>query len=164
METQALFALLEPHVASQGVSLVEVAQNPAGRRVIVRVIIHSEAGVTHSECARVTRAAAAVLDEAEGAPPSYVLEVSSPGTDRVLKDPREFDLFRGLEVRLQVIATEGDAGTRREVTGKVDGRDGDDVVVRGEDGSKSVVPWSSVARARLVPETPRGGAVGGKGR
>jgi ribosome maturation factor RimP len=128
------------------------------------VIIHSERGVTHAECARVTRAAAALLDDAEGAPASYVLEVSSPGTDRVLKEPREFDLFRGMEVRLQIVVSEGDAGTRQEVTGKVDGCDGDDVVVRGEDGSKSVIPWSSVARARLVPETPRGGAVGGKGK
>ena len=72
-----------------------------------------------------------------------------------MKDPREFDLFRGLDVRVHVEAAEENAGAPRPVTGKVAGRSGDDVVVRGEDGSESVIPWSRVAKARLVPETPR---------
>ncbi|MEZ5065480.1 MAG: ribosome maturation factor RimP [bacterium] len=146
-----LFELLEPVAESQGVDLVEVGLSRTGRGHVVRIVIHSEAGVTHADCARVTRAAGAALEEDETFPGSYVLEVGSPGLDRVLKEAREFDVFRGRRVRVWI--REGGTSER---SGVVAGRRGDETVaILEDDGEERVFDWASVAKARLVPEQNR---------
>jgi ribosome maturation factor RimP len=154
---QALFDLLEPCVSSQGVDLVEVQLARAGKRQILRLVIHSEQGVTHGDCARVTRAAGAAVDESGALEGSYLLEVSSPGLDRVLRAPREFDVFRGRPVRVRL---EEEGG---EITGVAAGtRSGSEIVIREEGGDEQVVEWSRVAKARLVPEAARRAHGGGR--
>ena len=156
-----LFALLEPVVAAQGVGLVEVVQAGGDRRTTIRVVIHSANGVTHGDCVRVTRAAGDALDDAGAPHGGYDLEVSSPGLRRVLKAPFEFEVFRGLSVRVWV----GDGETRSEISGVALGtRDGDRVVLRAEDGSESVIPWSRVTKARLDEKDDLARTPGGKGR
>ena len=143
-----IFHLVEPAVASQGLDLVEVGLSGGSRRSVVRVVVHSAAGVTHADCTRATRAMGRVLDEANAFPGSYVLEVSSPGTDRILRTPREFDVFRGRAVRVQL------ADDTQEITGTAAGSRGDAVAVARESGEEEVLPWSRIGRARLVPEPP----------
>lgn len=151
-----LFALIEPHVTSMGLDLVEVGLIPGGRGNVLRVVIHAVRGVTLGDCARVTRGLGPVLDASELPGERYVMEVSSPGTDRVLKEPREFDVFRGAPVRVFL-----ESGGR-EISGLVGGRSGEAVVVRTEDGGESFIPWSSVTKARLVPEKPDRAPAGGR--
>jgi ribosome maturation factor RimP len=156
-----LHDLLEPEIASQGVDLLEVSLAPAGSRVVVRIVIHSAAGVSHGDCARVTRIAAEKLDEREAVPGSYILEVSSPGTDRVLKSEREFDVFRGRRVRLWRDVE----GTPTETAGVCAGtRENGLVVLRSDDGEESTIPWSSVTKARLVPDEAGFREAGGRKR
>ncbi len=143
-----IFDLVEPAAAAQGLDLVEVALGQAGRRAIVRVVVHSAAGVTHADCARLTRAAGHVLDGEDVFRDGYVLEVSSPGTDRVLREPREFDVFRGRAVR---VVFADDAG---EVEGRAAGARGDAVVLARTNGAEELLPWSRIGRARLMPEPP----------
>jgi len=112
VEEPEIFELLRPVVAGQGAELVEVSVSGGRNRAFVRLIVHAPAGVTHADCARVTRAAAPVLDAAAAFPGAYVLEVWSPGTDRVLKSPREFDLFRGQLVQVALV-NEAEAVTGR---------------------------------------------------
>lgn len=138
-------------MSGAGFELVEAVLEQRGRRQVVRIVIHSEAGVTLGDCERVTRAAGSALETANSIPGSYVLEVSSPGVDRVLKSAREFDLFRGKRVRLR-LAIEGNE-PEREVFGTCDGtREGNAVAIRDEEGAPGVIPWTSVSKARLEPE------------
>jgi ribosome maturation factor RimP len=143
-----IFDLVEPAVASQGLDLVEVSLGGGTRRPVVRVVVHSAAGVTHADCVRATRAMGRVLDEANALPGSYLLEVSSPGTDRVLRTPREFDVFRGCAVRVQL------ADGTKEIDGRAAGSRGDAIAVARENGEEDILPWSRIGRARLVPEPP----------
>jgi ribosome maturation factor RimP len=130
-------------------------------RNTIRVVIHSEHGVTHGDCARVARAVGDALDDAGAERGGYDLEVSSPGLRRVLKAPFEFDVFRGLPVRVWV--TDGEV--RSEISGVALGtRDGDRVVLRAEDGSESVIAWSRVTKARLDEKDDLARTPGGKGR
>jgi ribosome maturation factor RimP len=153
VEDPEIFALLEPLVGSQGLDLVEVAISGGRSRAIVRLVVLSEAGVTHGDCARVTRAAGAVLDEAGAFPGSYVLEVWSPGTDRVLRAPREFDLFRGRMVQVML----ADEAAPR--VGRAAGTRGpEEVALARDDGGEDVLAWSVVVKARLIPEPPAKGA------
>lgn len=159
MNSQDLFTLLEPAVTSQGLGLVEVTVVPGGRRSTLRIVVHSAKGVTHGDCSRVTRAAENALEAASAAPSAYVLEVSSPGLDRRLKEPREFDLFRGAAVRVLLRDRES---PEREVIGTVVESRGEEVVVRRQDGEEIAIPWDRVAKAKLIPEAPERDAVRGK--
>ena len=162
-QDRELFALLEPIVETQGVDLVEVALVGGGRRPTLRIVVHSADGVTHGDCSRVTRAVADALDDAGRLSDGYDLEVSSPGLRRVLKDPREFRVFRGAPVRLWVAPAEGEPPV--ELVGRAEGtRDGEGVVLRAEDGRESVIPWSRVTKARLEDADTKAPGLGGKGR
>jgi ribosome maturation factor RimP len=145
-----LFRLLEPVVSSQGLDLVEARRVGPATRPILRIVIHSPEGVSHADCARVTRASSEAIEEAGVLPGGYVLEVSSAGLERVLQEPREFDLFRGRPVRVRM--AEGDPVEIRGIVGGV--REGDTVVVLQEDGGESLIEWSRVRKARLIAETP----------
>ena len=153
-QEEGLYDLLEPHIASQGVDLVEAHWTNAGGRECLRIVIHAEAGVSHGDCSRVTRAVERAVDDEELVPGSYVVEVTSPGLDRVLKDGREFEIFRGRRVRVWM---EGDPPEREGVSL---GLAGGEVQLRLDDGELLTVPWPGIKKARLVPEA-RG--VGGNG-
>ena len=156
-----LHRLLFPVVESQGVDLVEVSLARAGHRTAVRLVIHAAAGVTHGDCVRVTRLAGNAIDEGGEDLGSYVLEVSSPGTDRVLKAPGEFETFRGRRVRIR--AGEGESSV--EMFGLCAGITADgEVVLRRDDGEESTIAWSAVKKARLVPDEPESRGVGGRMR
>ena len=145
-----LFRLLEPVACSLGLGLVEVRLAGAKSRPMLRIVIHSPEGVAHADCARVTRAANEAIEESGAFPGGYLVEVSSAGLERVLRDPREFDLFQGRQVSVRV--ADGDPLEIRGVAAG-SGEDGY-VVVRGEDGEENRIEWARIRKARLVPETP----------
>ncbi|TYK48238.1 ribosome maturation factor RimP [Actinomadura decatromicini] len=86
-----LTALLAPAVAAAGFDLEEVEVRPAGRRRLVRVVVDGDDGVGLDDIAAISERASALLDAADamGTTP-YVLEVSSPGVDRPLTEPRHW--------------------------------------------------------------------------
>src|SRR3954453_12794219 len=92
--------LVEPVVAAAGYDLEEVTVTKAGRRSVVRVVVDSDSGVDLDAVADVSRSVSAVLDGADplGEQP-YVLEVTSPGVERPLTEPRHWRRNIGRKVR-----------------------------------------------------------------
>lgn len=117
-QRERLTALIEPVVVAAGYDLEDVSIVKAGRRSVVRVVVDGDQGVSLDAVAEVSRAVSAVLDQNEGimgrAP--YVLEVTSPGVDRPLTQPRHWRRAVGRLVRVPVTGTTG--GTSR-VEGRV---------------------------------------------
>jgi ribosome maturation factor RimP len=148
--------LVEPAVAAQGVRLVETSVGGSGRGTVVRIVIHSPDGVSHADCARVTRACGEAIEAAGALGGNYSIEVSSPGTARVFKSGREFEVFRGEPVRVRLEAE------TEERTGTCAGTRGQDVVLRDSEGNETLIPWSSVTKARLAADAGR--EFGGKAR
>ena len=108
--------LVEPVVAAEGLDLEDVAVSRMGRRYLVRVTVDADGGVGHDELSDVSRAVSAALDQAEErsgelTPDSYTLELSSPGVDRPLTQPRHWHRNVGRLVSVRV------AG--HQVTGRV---------------------------------------------
>ena len=68
----------------------------------MRVYLDRADGVTIDHCEAVSRALDAKLDEADPIEGSYVLEVSSPGADRVLRKPEHFERFLGEQVEVRL--------------------------------------------------------------
>ena len=86
-----LASLLTPVVAGHGMDLDGVRVIGAGRRRLLRVVVDADGGVSLDDIAVVSRELSAALDAAGamGEAP-YTLEVSSPGVDRPLTQPRHW--------------------------------------------------------------------------
>jgi ribosome maturation factor RimP len=99
-----LAALIGPVVAATGYDLEAVSVSQAGRRSLVRVVVDSDHGVSLDAVAEVSRAISEALDAHDdpvGRSP-YVLEVTSPGVDRPLTEPRHWRRAAGRLVRVPV--------------------------------------------------------------
>ncbi len=156
---------IEPVVAAAGYDLEELVVTPAGRRSVVRVVVDRDEGVSLDDVAEVSRAVSAVLDRNEGdlgrAP--YVLEVTSPGVDRPLTEPRHWRRNTG---RLVTVAV-GPAGSTEQVTGRVTAVDDAAVTLAvekpGKPGAKRKpptlrqVPWAQLGAGRVQVEFGRPG-------
>jgi ribosome maturation factor RimP len=95
--------------ASSGLQVVEVEMRGAGNRRTLRIVIdkpettpNEAEGVTHEDCADLSRELSTILDVEDVVPGgSYVLEVSSPGLDRKLLRPADYERFVGSLVKLK---------------------------------------------------------------
>jgi ribosome maturation factor RimP len=148
-----LLALLTPLVDEAGYDLEDITVSAAGRRSMVRVIVDADDGIDLDAVAVVSRVISDALDDdsfdtADARPlaGSYVLEVSSPGVDRPLTQPRHWRRARG-----RLVSTEVDGFP---VTGRVTGAD-DDGVTLDVDGTRRSVAWSALGRGKVQIEFNR---------
>jgi ribosome maturation factor RimP len=162
--TARLAGWIEPVVGEAGYDLEELVVTPAGRRSIVRVVVDRDQGVTLDDIAEVSRAVSDVLDRNDdgmGRTP-YVLEVTSPGVDRPLTDPRHWRRNVGRLVTVPV----GAAGSTETVTGRITSVDGVGVGLaveaKGKPGAKKRPPtprqvqWGELGAGRVQVEFGRG--------
>jgi ribosome maturation factor RimP len=103
VDDRKLAGLIEPVVAAAGMDLESVRLTIAGKRRKLSVIVDSDHGVSLDDTADVSREISALLDASNtlGDVP-YTLEVSSPGVDRPLTEPRHWRRARGRLVRVKV--------------------------------------------------------------
>ena len=160
--TARLAEWIEPVVGAAGYDLEELVVTPAGRRSVVRVVVDRDQGVTLDDIAEVSRAVSTVLDDNDGAlgRTPYVLEVTSPGVDRPLTEPRHWRRNTG---RLVTVAVGGDS--TEQVTGRISAVDDTGITlaveVPGKPGAKKKapvprqVPWGELGAGRVQIEFGR---------
>lgn len=86
-----LTRLLAPAVNAAGFDLEETDVRPAGRRRLVKIVVDGDDGVSLDDIARLSETVSRLLDESDAMGTSpYVLEVTSPGVDRPLTEPRHW--------------------------------------------------------------------------
>src|SRR6266699_4811501 len=96
-----IHAIAERVAASLGVEVVEIELRGGGKSRMLRIFIDKPSGVTHEDCANLSREVSTILDVEDAVPGgSYVLEVSSPGLDRKLVKPGDFERFQGSRIKL----------------------------------------------------------------
>jgi ribosome maturation factor RimP len=146
---ERLLELLEPCVNARGFELIDLECQLGQGRGLVRLYIDRPGGVTLDDCAEVSEQVSGVLDVEDLIPTRYVLEVSSPGEDRVLRTRSHFEAHIGQRVRIRLARLiEG----RRRVTGTLRALE-DDVLALEVDGETIEVPMSAVGQARLAPQS-----------
>jgi len=106
-------------------------------------------GVTIDDCQFVSAEVGTLLDVEDVVGHRYTLEVSSPGLDRPLRGPAAYRRFAGCLARV-VLAEPIEGQTL--VRGRLQGMDGDDVLVAVGTDQVRRVPASRIARARLEVE------------
>lgn len=147
---------LERRVAALGYELVDVRWGGTGRRPLLQLRIDrtdTSGGVTIDDCASVSRSLEPWLDEHAQLSDRYTLEVSSPGVDRPLVRPRDYERFRGERVVVQ--GTEPLVGDQRRIEGELlgweeAGEGGGSVRLRLPEGDEVGVPLERIRKANLV--------------
>jgi ribosome maturation factor RimP len=95
--------LSEQAASGTGIEIAEVQLRGGGKARLVRVYIDKSGGVTHADCEVISHRLGKLLDDLDVMPgDSYTLEVSSPGIDRKLTRPRDFERVVGQKIRLAV--------------------------------------------------------------
>lgn len=103
VSTQRVYDALEPIVTAAGYDLEDVSVTAAGRRSVVRVVVDRDGGLDLDAIADISRAVSEALDGSDVmGPASYVLEVTSPGVDRPLTQPRHWRRAAGRLVSVAV--------------------------------------------------------------
>jgi ribosome maturation factor RimP len=92
--------IAERVAASSGLEVVEVELRGGGKARMLRIFIDKPAGVTHEDCVSVSREVSTILDVEDAISGAYTLEVSSPGLDRKLFRPADYERFTGSLIKL----------------------------------------------------------------
>ncbi len=102
LELDHIRQIAERVAASYGLEVVEVEFRGGGKARMLRIFIDKPAGVTHQDCEAMSREVGTILDVEDAVPGgSYTLEVSSPGLDRRLTKPADYERFTGSRLKLQ---------------------------------------------------------------
>jgi len=144
---EKIACLIEPYLTQEKLSLYEAEVLQSGGKKLIRIFIDREEGVTHDDCASLSRHLSTLLEVEETIQSPYVLEVSSPGLTRALKKPLHFRKSLG---RMAKIRFRKSFDEPIEVTGRLEAGEGDRfLIVRSSDGKKFEFSFSNVAKARL---------------
>lgn len=141
---------------AEGLELIDLVLRQQGRKWFLRATIDRDGGVDAEDCARVSRQLGTVLDVEDLIPHRYILEVSSPGVDRPLREPADFRRNVGRLVRL--VLREPFEG-RTEYRGRIFACGSAGVALRAGTGEGVEVPWTSIAEGKLLIDwrKPSGG-------
>ena len=142
--------LAEPLCEAEGLELVHVEyQNEPGGR-IARVYIDKPGGVLLDDCAHVSRQLSDLLDVSIDGDWAYNLEVSSPGSERPLSKPADFEKFKGQRAKIRLAEPlPGSTGGQKNFTGILAGM-ADGAVTLLVDDKPVSIPMRDIRRARLI--------------
>jgi ribosome maturation factor RimP len=151
VKRQELVNLVEPVIRAMGYELTDLELRVGHGRGLLRLFIDHPDGITVDDCETVSRQVGSVLDVEDPIAGGYTLEVSSPGLDRRLVKPADFDRFAGKDVQLRLRRL---VDGRRRIQGTLLARAGEVITVKAE-GVDFHVPLEEIEVARLVPDLSR---------
>ena len=138
---KTVWEMVEPLLEGSGVELVDV-EYVKEKDWYLRVFIDRPEGVGIEDCQSLSEKLEKLLDERDVIPEQYILEVSSPGLDRVLKKPRDFERERGKQVDVSLYEP---LDGEKVIVGTLDGYDGKALTLEG----REPIPKGKIAQVRL---------------
>ncbi len=154
--------IVESVLASLGLVLVDVEVRGRGPKTLIRVVIErsadqGEGAVTLDDCSRAHMLVGHALDAEDPIPHAYLLEVSSPGLDRPIRRPGDYERFRGRLARFKMAKP---VLGQAVVVGRIQKLDGTRVWVetqaakakRVDEGTPVALPLAEILEARLEVE------------
>ena len=152
MSVDALLQPIRDHLDTLGFELVDLRRTGTLQRPILQVRVDRPdsrpgQGVTADDCAGISRSLERFLESRALVGPRYVLEVSSPGLDRILRTPEHFARFVDNRVKVELrVARDG----RKRYTGMLRRTDGESIEMDVDNFSVSI-KLAEIGRARLAP-------------
>ncbi|NPA72569.1 MAG: ribosome maturation factor RimP [Gammaproteobacteria bacterium] len=146
---EKLEGLLKPTIESMGFELWGFEYMPAGRHSILRVFVEKpDMGINVDDCAAVSRQISAIMDVEDPITSAYMLEVSSPGMDRLLFTPEQYKQYEGQTVQIRTAI--GVLG-RRKFKGPLTAVR-DTLVEMEIDGELYEIPFDIIDKTNVVAE------------
>ncbi|HIP81066.1 MAG TPA: ribosome maturation factor RimP [Leucothrix mucor] len=142
----ALDNLVKNTVEGLGFILWGYEYRPRSESALLRIFIEKEDGISVDDCATVSRQIGAVLDVENLIPVAYILEVSSPGMDRVLFSQEQYQDYLGEKAKIR---TRTPLNGRRNFLGKLQTVSESHVVIQ-VDNEDFEIPFEIIDRTRLV--------------
>ena len=134
-------------VESEGMELVEVEVKGGGNQRFVRISIDKPQGISHADCELVSQQVGTILDVEDVVPGGrYTLEVSSPGVERKLFKPKDYERFQGKKVKITLREPiEG----RRHWEGILAGFQAGVISLEAAPGKTTEIPYELIQKANL---------------
>ncbi|WP_054738684.1 ribosome maturation factor RimP [Cellulosilyticum ruminicola] len=137
---------LEPILAELNYELVDVEYVKEGPDYYLRIYIDKEGGINIEDCRLTSRAIEEVLDEKDIIRDAYILEVSSPGLDRILKREREYEKYKGRMVDVKLYEA---INKQKHLTAELVEKTADELILDDE-GTRLAINLKNVAQVRLA--------------
>jgi ribosome maturation factor RimP len=132
---------------SEGIEIVDVELAGGGRSRLLRIFIDKPEGITHADCESISKQVGTILDIEDVVPGGrYTLEVSSPGLERKLSGPRDFERFQGRKAK---IVLREPVENRRHWEGTLAGFSGGIITLEPAPGQSVCFDLEKVQRANL---------------
>jgi len=145
---ERLRTIVEPTLTDMGYELVRVTVQGEPRQTVQIMAERADGvGMTVEDCADISRAVSALLDVEDPIAGAYNLEVSSPGIDRPLTRPKDFNTWAGFDAKVEA---KGLVANRKRFKGRLLGLDEENNVCLLVEGEKMRVPLDMVSKAKLV--------------
>jgi len=150
-------ALIFPVLEDHQFELVDLEYQREGRDWFVRIFIDKPGGITLDDCAEVSREVDDLIEVEELIEHAFRLEVSSPGLDRPLKKPADFQRFAGQTVKIKTfeqLDPDGRSHLRKTFAGVLLGIDSDTISIEQQDRKGGIVrlQLAQIAKANLDPQ------------
>jgi len=147
VDTNRIAQTIEPSLHAMGYRLVRIVIT-SGRRVTLQIMAErlDDRSMTVDDCAQISHSVSALLDVADPIAGAYMLEISSPGIDRPLTRPEDYDRYSGFEARIELARP---IGGRKRFRGRLLGTAAGKVRLATEAG-EAELPLEDVARAKLI--------------
>jgi len=139
-------AIAERVAIDHGLELVHAEVAGPENKPLVRIFIDKPDGVTHQDCSEVSLHVGTILDVEDFIHASYTLEVSSPGIERGLYKPQDYERFAGSLAKLK---TRKPINGQRNFRGQVVGIEGDKVLFDDRTNGRVQIPFDTIVKANL---------------
>ncbi len=153
---EQIWGLVGPYVAAEGIELDDVEILGGGR--LLRVVIEGDGPIELDRIADLSRGIARLIEEDDPFPGAYTLEVTSPGLERKLRRPAQFQKAIGSDVHIKTFRKIADEKHHRGQLTAVD----DTAIVVSVDGDDRRIEMEDVASARTVFVWEKGAKPGKK--
>lgn len=158
IQEKQIYSLIASSIERLGYEVVRVKMMEEGGRHILQIMLDCIDGrqITVEDCEKASKHLSALLDVEDPITGQYDLEVSSPGIDRPLTRLKDFERFKGLEVKVE---TQTPIQGQKRFRGRLKGvGEGNQVVVVSnvvalggvQEKVEISIPFDAIAKAKLV--------------
>lgn len=141
--------IISQAIAADGYELIDLIVQNQGSKKLLQFFADKNGGLTLNDCEILTRKIDAVLTMENIIEGAYILEVSSPGINRVLKKPEHFKRFLGERAKITLKQA---LENRANFTGLIETAD-DDKIVLSDGTNKFTFKYEDIKKAHLDPVT-----------
>jgi ribosome maturation factor RimP len=142
---QKIEEFVAPLLEAQKAFLVDLHIGFSENQKTIQLFVDSDTGITINECAVLSRQLGTQLELENTIDGPYVLQVSSPGATRPLKQLRQYQKHVGRKLRIRFT----DAGMEKEVTGKLIAIEEENIILVDEKEKKSIIKFNTITESTV---------------